>query len=444
MQLFEAFQLRFEQPDWSASPHFGLIDIILEENPGLVKIVEDEVVGDSAMSNFGRQDSPSVEQVLRAGIFKEIRGLDYRELEFAQTDSRICEAFLKIDPSNPYSFSTWQKYISRISASSLHKVMVEINLIGISEGAENLRDLRLDTTVVETNIHHPTNSSLVWDSIREAHRLLTKLSESWGVKVTDHTRKAKSLHFQISNARDAQARQKLFTKQLRIFTKSIQQVDRIVKKKDAPSTALDLAGRLEKHLEVMRKVYSMAFRKEVLGESVPVDEKLFSIYEQHTDLIVKGKRKAEFGHKVSLAGGRSNMLLDVQVLDGNPADSTTMAEVIDRIVSNYEAVPERLAGDGGYSTRDNFRIAAEAGITTVVFNKLVGSLRNKVSSRNLETRLKKWRSGIEAVISNLKRGFNIRRCTWKGRAHFDAKVLWSALAYNICVLTTLAIKAISG
>lgn len=234
MQLFEAFQLRFEKPDWSRSPEFGVIDLILEDNPHLIKLVENEVIGDTPVSHMGRQDSPSVEQVLRAGIFKEVRGMDYRELEFAQSDSRICAAFLKIDTSNPYCFSTWQKYISRISAESLHKVLVEITRIGISNGLESMSDLRIDTTVIETDIHHPTNSSLVWDCIKEAHRELSKLADQWEIKVTDHTRKAKSHHFNISNAKDQAARQRLFIKQLKIFARSIKQVERVVKKKPRP------------------------------------------------------------------------------------------------------------------------------------------------------------------------------------------------------------------
>lgn len=204
-----------------------------------------------------------------------------------------------------------------------------------------------------------------------------------------------------------------------------------------------MTGSLERHLEVMRKVYEMAFRREVLGECVAVQDKVFSIYEQHTDLIVKGSRNPAFGHKVSLASGKGSMLFDVKVLDGNPSDSSTLEDALERIKANYGALPERLAGDGGYATRKNFEIAEREGIATVVFNKLVGSLRNKVKSKNLETRLKKWRSGMEAVISNLKRGFNIRRCNWKGREHYDSKVMWSALAYNICILTKLVIGAIT-
>lgn len=80
------------------------------------------------------------------------------------------------------------------------------------------------------------------------------------------------------------------------------------------------------------------------------------------------------------------------------------------------------------------------GIVNIVFNKVVGSLQNKVSSRNLETRLKKWRSGIEANISNIKRGFKLFRCSWKGWEHFQAKVLWSVIGYNIRVMTATLVN----
>jgi len=183
------------------------------------------------------------------------------------------------------------------------------------------------------------------------------------------------------------------------------------------------------------KVYDISWRHEILGKGVPNKEKIFSIYEDHTDIIVKGKREVEFGHKVNLATGRSNLILDCTILEGNPSDSTLYMEVIDRIQGNYGIVPRDMATDGGYASKDNARMAQEKGIVNIVFNKIVGSLKNIVRSKNIETRLKKWRSGIEAVISNLKRGYELFRCEWKTRARFDAKVYWNVIVYNIRVMT---------
>ena len=183
------------------------------------------------------------------------------------------------------------------------------------------------------------------------------------------------------------------------------------------------------------KVYDISWRHEILGKAVPNKEKIFSIYEDHTDIIVKGNREVEFGHKVNLATGRSNLILDCAVLGGNPSDRMLYTEVIERIYGNYGIMPRDIVTDGGYASKDNARIAQGKGIINIVFNKIVGSLKNIVRSKNIETRLKKWRSGIEAVISNLKRGYELFCCEWKTRARFDAKVYWNVIVYNIRIMT---------
>ena len=114
--------------------------------------------------------------------------------------------------------------------------------------------------------------------------------------------------------------------------------------------------------------------------------------------------------------------MDCRILNGNPEDSTIYTGVLDNIHANYGIVPRDVVTDGGYASKDNARSAQEKGIINIVFNKITGSLKNIVQSTNIETRLKKWRSGIEAVISNLKRGFELFRCEWKTRERFDAKV----------------------
>ena len=119
------------------------------------------------------------------------------------------------------------------------------------------------------------------------------------------------------------------------------------------------------------------------------------------------------------------------------------SSTIDRIIENYKIIPRDYATDGGFASKDNLEYAKRSGIVNIVFNKIVGSLKNAVNSLNIETRLKKWRSGMEAVISNLKRGFDIRICNWKGWGHFKSKVLWSVLGYNFRVMTAITIMRIN-
>lgn len=443
MQLFEDFTLRFEQPNWKNDLELGLIDSILERRPHLISLLGDSISSSTERKQFGRKDTPSIEQIVRAGIYKELKGLDYRELEYHQEDSRIACLFIKIDPLRPYSFQMYHKYISRIKPDKLGEVLVELNKIAINEGLEDLEKVRQDTTTIETDIHHPTNNSLIWDCIRKGNDHLKNLSEEVkGLSYRDYTKGAKKTYFKINNTSSKDKKLKLFLKQLQTFTKSINQISNVVKKKDicVSVEAMVYICLLEDLLPIMKQVYDIAFRKEIKGEKVPSSEKIFSIFERHTDIIVKGCRDIVFGHKINLTSGKSNLILDCYFERGNPADTKLYGPTLDRVISNYDKVPRDSAVDGGFASKENIKHSIEKGITNVVFNKVVGSMQNVTSSSNMETRLKKWRSGIEANISNLKRGFKIHRCNWKGWAHFQAKVLWSVLAYNIRVMSNLLVK----
>ena len=440
MKLFEDFKLRFEQPNWKNDPQLGLVDSVLEKHPHLFNLVREDIIGPEKPSRFGRKDTPSIEQIVRAAIYKELKKLDYRELAYHQEDSRICEQFVKIDALRPFSHQVFQKYISRIKADSLQKLLYELNKIAISEGLEDVEKIRQDTTTVESDIHYPTNNSLVWDCIKESHKHLKDLSDQInGFSYRDYTRGAKKTFFKINNTKNHKKKKELFDRQLITFTKTINQVSNVIKKKKhyVSRETMAIIASLEQLLPVMNQVYDITWRKELNEEKVPNEEKIFSIYEQHTDIIVKGGRESVFGHKINLATGKSNLVLHCDVLRGNPSDKTLYAPTLDQVIKTYERVPHASADDGGFASLSNLRHARNRGVVNVVFNKIVGSLRNQVSSKNMETRLKKWRSGIEANISNIKRGFELQRCIWKGWAHFQAKVLWSIIAYNIRVMTQL-------
>lgn len=445
IKLFQTLTLKFEEPDWANNPEFGLLDTILEEHPELIKLLEPDITKCCKQSDFGRKDTPSVEQIVRAAIYKELKHLEYRELAYHQIDSRICAQFIKIDELRPYSFQMYHEYISKIRVENLQKLLVALNKIAIGEGLEDLKRLRQDSTVVETNIHYPTNNSLVWDCIKESHRLLEQLSEEIkDLNCRDYTKTAKRTFYKINNTKSGDKQANLFKKQLITFTKSINQVSNAIKKKyDCSSLiAMGLIGELERLVPVMQQVYAMTEKRQIKGESVANDEKIFSIYEQHTDIIVKGSRKVEFGHKINLSTGKSNLVLSCDILRGNPSDTELYRSTLENIISDYDIIPRDSVTDGGYASKENAAYAEKKGIVNIVFNKVVGSLQNKASSLNLETRLKKWRSGIEANISNIKRGFKLFRCNWKGWEHFQAKVLWSVIAYNIRVMTAALVGQI--
>jgi IS5 family transposase len=443
MRVFSELQLKLSQPQWHLDPELAIFDTVLELHPELLDVVQDEVLAVGKHNGLGRQDSPTVEQVVRAAIYKEVKGLSYADLEYHQYDSKICEVFLRL--TKRFSDSVWQKYISAIHADSLEKLMKALNTLALDAGFEELQKLRLDTTVVETDIHYPTNNALMWDCIRTSTRVLQQMTEeSVAALVRDYTRQAKTYYFRINVTKDKQERQALFACQFRLFDQCLRQTRRVLEHLQSRYDVLGQADqqRVERLKELflkMETIREVSYRREIVGEQVPPEEKLCSIYEDHTEMIVKGNGNVLFGRKASLASGRSGLILHAAVLEGT-SDGASFEPTLEDVIASYQKVPRDVATDGAYASGHNQEVAQQFGVKNIVFNKVIGSLQNITSSLQMETRLKKWRSGIEAVISNLKRGFDLRRCAWKGAAHFEAKVFWSVIAYNLRVMGRLLLE----
>src|SRR4030066_796744 len=148
MKILNELRLKLDKPLWALDPELALIDTILNENVRVYEIIAPDIVELNRSSKVGRQDSPSVEQGVRAALYKEMKKLDYRELEYAQEDSRLCGAFIKLEGRSPFSFEVFHKYISRIRGESLRALMVEINRIMMQgEGIDDGRGLRTDGPV---------------------------------------------------------------------------------------------------------------------------------------------------------------------------------------------------------------------------------------------------------------------------------------------------------
>ena len=174
------------------------------------------------------------------------------------------------------------------------------------------------------------------------------------------------------------------------------------------------------------------------GELVPAGEKLVSLFEPHADIIVKGSRDVDYGHKLNLTTGRSGMILDLVVEAGNPADSERLLPMLERHIAFYGQAPRQAAADGGYASRDNLSRAKARGVRDMAFHKKAGlRIEDMVKSRWVYRKLRNFRAGIEAGISCLKRAYGLARCTWRGLGHFKAYVWSSVVAYNLARFTRL-------
>ena len=209
MKIYNDLTLRFEQQVWEKSPELAVIDSIIVSYPQLVEIVMDDIIEGLKNNKFGRKDNPTVEQVLRLAIYKEIRKLNYEDLEFHQFDSQTCKEFALLDGRKPFSSSVMQEYISKIQAKNLEQIMIFINKVAFKLGYEDGETIRIDSTKSETNIQHPTNNSLTYDCIKTASNIMAKFheehSDSWD-KLESRRMEAKKLNYNLNNVKIKEAK----------------------------------------------------------------------------------------------------------------------------------------------------------------------------------------------------------------------------------------------
>jgi IS5 family transposase len=167
-------------------------------------------------------------------------------------------------------------------------------------------------------------------------------------------------------------------------------------------------------------------------------EKIFSLFEPHADIIVKGGRGAQYGHKLNLTAGRSGLILDLIIEDGNPADSERFLPMLDPHIAFYGRPPRQAAADGGYASLDNLSRAKARGVRDMAFHKKVSlTIEDMVKSRWVHRKLRNFRAGIETGISRLKRAYGLARCAWRGLPRFKAYVWSSVAACNLALFARL-------
>ena len=185
-----------------------------------------------------------------------------------------------------------------------------------------------------------------------------------------------------------------------------------------------LCRQITAYCDLGGKVIDQTRRRVLDGEQVPVDEKVYSIFEDHTQLIKRGKQRTpvEFGHKVFLAESSKGLITDYQVLDGNPADSHQVKPSLDRHQQFFQHGPELYAGDRGFHSAENEEHCQQAGVNQVCIPQRGGQ---KTAERETLERSRafkqgqRFRVGIEGRISVLFRGRGMKRCRAKGRERFE-------------------------
>jgi IS5 family transposase len=423
------------------------ISNLLNENRQILDYVYDDLVAlkDPETGRLGM----TAEQVLRCAILKQYRNLTYEELAFHLVDSRSFRAFAKLEWGQKPAASTLQENIKSVSEATWETINRVIIGYAAKQDLEKGRTIRMDSTAVESDIHYPTDSSLLQDGIRIITRLLIegkRLYPTPGYTFSDHRRVVKKREIRILNSKKEEERKKCYRDLIEIALRvKGYAVDAIgvletfrSPLSDAVLDARVLAEKLERVIGNLSRVIDQTRRRVIDGETVPASEKVVSFFECHTDIIEKGNRETTYGHKLFLVGGASGLIIDCVMERGNPADSAKYLDLLDRQEEIYGRFPRQASADGGFASKDNLKKAKERGVSDVSFSKRKGlAVLEMVKSSWVYKQLRNFRAGIEANISVLKRAFGLTRSTWSGWAGFKQYVRSAIFAYNLLTLGRL-------
>jgi IS5 family transposase len=411
---------------------------ILDAEPTITALVHQDLCQARELAATGA-NGMSAEQVLRAAIVKRMFGYSYELLPFHLADSISLRAFCRIGIADKsFKKSAIAKNTKRISPASWEQINRILVNHGKEEKLEKGRQVRMDCTVMESNIHPPTDSTLLLDCVRVLARGLNALGQR-GVKVhfTDHGRRAKRRVLAVQYAKKERQRKAAYRDLLKLAGKTVGYATAAIPlaKNNAGIEGLALGCELERYVGLSRKVIDQTERRVLKGEKVPAAEKIVSIFEPHTDIIVKDRRQTHYGHKVCLCVGASNLITDCVITEGNPADSELTLTMLDRQQEIYGRYPLKVSLDGGFASKANLAAAKERQIKDVCFAKKRGlQVEEMCRSQWVYDRLRRFRAGVESVISWIKRCLGFDRCTWKGRRSFESYVWLSTVTANLITL----------
>jgi transposase, IS5 family len=428
--------------DHPQSQELEVISDIIDENP----IISQHILQDL---NEGKEESKrsgakgmSADQVLRCAVVKVLYNFSYEALAFHIVDSRSIRWFCRIGMGEEgFQKSALNRNIKAISDQTWE--MINRDLLGYAadENIEKGRTVRTDCTCVESNIHDPKDSNLLWDGVRVLTRLIVRIQDDFDIKIPgfcNHTRRSKRRMMAVMNSKNDKQRKAAYADLLKmadhVLGYSRTAIQSILASVSDP-TSFPMYESIERYAGLLEKVIDQTKRRVKSGETVPAKEKVFSIFEPHTDIIIKDRRDTFYGHKICLTGGASNLILDCVIPSGNPADSTLAIPMLDRQKDIYGRYPLKATFDGGFASKENLKQAKDRKIKDVCFAKKRGLEETEMCrSEYVYHRLRNFRAGIESGISWLKRSMGLTRCIWRGWQSFKSYVWSSIVAANLLTL----------
>jgi transposase, IS5 family len=374
---------------------------------------------------------------------KQHRQLSYEELAFHLEDSASFRAFARLPLSWTPKKAVLHMTISAIRAETWEAINRILLVSARQEKVETGKVVRLDSTVTAALMHEPSDSSLLWDAVRVMVRLLKRADALVGGHLVwrNHRRAAKKRARAIEYARNRPNRVPLYRELIKLTRATLAYADQAATQlwqASDPIAAALWQAEFRHYHPLIGRIVAQTERRVLHGQAIAANEKIVSLFEPHADIIVKGGREVQYGHKLNLTTGRSGLILDLVIEAGNPADSERFLPMLNRHIGFYGQAPRQAAADGGFASRHNLGQAKALGVRDVAFHKKAGlRIKDMVKSNWVYRKLRNFRAGIESDISCLKRAYGLARCVWRGPDHFGAYVWSSVVAYNLALFARL-------
>ena len=438
-------------PDWLRK-----IDTLLEDD-AVIEVVAQALERRWPQSRRrGRLGTPA-EVVIRLLILKHLFDWSYDDMEREVRANLVYRMFTRIDAGDVPDAKTILKIARALGPDvidQLHRQVVEVaKRAGVTHG----RRFRIDTTVVETNVHYPTDSTLLQDGVRVLTRTMQRASTALGDspgrirnRLRSVTRTVLTIAYQARSAKTrvafVQSYRKLMATSRAVVRDATTMIHRLGQRiRTAGATTQPILQRAQEQLQQMRPLVHRVLaqtRARVLGGDTHVPDKVLSVFEPHTETIRKGKiaKPNEFGKLVTIQESEHQIITAYEVHPRRPADVTLWTAALDRHQTIFGRAPDLAAGDRGFSSATNERAATDRGVRRVVLPRRgpKSPARRVYERQRWFRRGQRWRVGCEGRISVLKRRHGLDRCRYHGEDGMHRWVGLGVIANNLVSTATFS------
>ena len=436
---------------------YEAISDVLDANPEILNSVQRDLEEPLKYAKTtgcgGRAATFTSDNVLRILIVMILESMSLRRVTVQIDDNPFLRRFTRIHDKKMMSFTTLDKLKNSIRPETWVEVNRTLASHAVAEELISGETLRIDTTAVPTNIHHPTDSFLLWDCYRVLARLIGRAREIDATVVGAgrlQVKLAKKINQRISRSvgkKNSKERLRKLYSQLIILVDTVLEWSSVIVQRLAlaeseeslddvsnPSASAVIED-IEHYLPLCHVVRDQSWRRVICGESVPNSEKIFSIFEDHTELLKRGKSWAdiEYGHMTQIAQTSDKFIVDYEIFRDRPVEHKLLEPAIERHKSLFGSYPETLATDRGYFDGEIVK-RLRTKIEVVSVPKSGGKRTEEEINHEHSWEFKqaqKFRAGVEGSISFLKRILGLWRCFSKGWAHYQCTIGLTVLAHNL-------------